>query len=75
MPELPEVQTTVSGLNKFLPGLKIRDVWSDWKKSIKTPKSFAGFKKEIISEKIIKAERSGDIKIIIKFIKEQESRV
>ena len=29
MPELPEVQTTVSGLKKVLPGLKILDVWTD----------------------------------------------
>lgn len=59
MPELPEVQTTISGLNKFLPGLKIRGVWSDWEKMIKFPKSFACFKKEIIGEKIIKADRRG----------------
>jgi len=59
MPELPEVQTTISGLNKFLPGLKIRDVWSDWQKMIKFPKSFTMFKKEIIGEKIIKADRRG----------------
>ncbi|MCR4284062.1 MAG: DNA-formamidopyrimidine glycosylase [Parcubacteria group bacterium] len=59
MPELPEVQTTVSGLNEFLPGLKIRGVWSDWKKMIKFPKSFSSFKKELIGHKIIKVERRG----------------
>jgi formamidopyrimidine-DNA glycosylase len=29
MPELPEVQTTVSSLQKVLPKLKITDVWTD----------------------------------------------
>jgi len=32
MPELPEVQTVVSQLQKEIPGLSIRDVWSDWPK-------------------------------------------
>lgn len=58
MPELPEVQTIVSDLNKVLPGLKIRDVWSDWGKMIKY-KSFAGFKKELIGKKILKVKRRG----------------
>ncbi|MEN9524577.1 MAG: Formamidopyrimidine-DNA glycosylase N-terminal domain, partial [Candidatus Parcubacteria bacterium] len=30
MPELPEVQTTVNGLNSTITGLKITDVWSDY---------------------------------------------
>ena len=29
MPELPEVHTTVTGLQKVLPGLSITDIWSD----------------------------------------------
>jgi formamidopyrimidine-DNA glycosylase len=29
MPELPEVHTTVTGLQKVLPGLVIKDVWAD----------------------------------------------
>ena len=34
MPELPEVQTTVTGLQKVLVGLTISDVWSDmWSNS------------------------------------------
>ena len=32
MPELPEVHTIVTDLKKFLPGLKITDVWTDVKK-------------------------------------------
>jgi len=31
MPELPEVETTVRGLKKVLPNLKIKNVWSDLK--------------------------------------------
>ena len=34
MPELPEVQTIVTQLQKEIPGLTIRDVWSDWPKTI-----------------------------------------
>lgn len=30
MPELPEVQTTVNGINKTVKGLKIVDVWTDY---------------------------------------------
>ena len=30
MPELPEVTTTVNGLNKVLPKLSITDIWSDY---------------------------------------------
>ena len=34
MPELPEVQTIVSQLQKTIPGLTIRDIWSDWIKTV-----------------------------------------
>ena len=57
MPELPEVQTTVSGLrSRVLKGTFI-DVWSDWEKTIKKPKDFKVFKKEIKGKKIIKIWR------------------
>lgn len=67
MPELPEVTTTVNGLNKVLPKLFIKDVWSDYfintknknPNSIKNKKYFEHFRKEIISEKFINAERRG----------------
>jgi formamidopyrimidine-DNA glycosylase len=67
MPELPEVTTTVNGLNKVLPNLKIKDVWSDYflrtanrrKDNIKNKKFFGEFKKEIIGQKIKKSERRG----------------
>jgi len=57
MPELPEVQTTVSDLKKYILGLKIEDVWSDAPKIIKRPKQFSDFKKEIIGKKIEIAQR------------------
>lgn len=58
MPELPEVQTIVSDLQKILPGLKIADVWTDWEKMFKNV-SFENFKKEIIGEKILDVRRIG----------------
>jgi formamidopyrimidine-DNA glycosylase len=63
MPELPEVQTTVNGL-KRLVGEKISDIWSSYnskyykgKKTIKDPKYFEYFKKQIMGAKITGAER------------------
>lgn len=53
MPELPEVETIVNDLKKVLPGLKIRDVWSDLKK---LPKNI---KKDVVGKKILKLERRG----------------
>ena len=64
MPELPEVQTTVNGLNKTVKGRKIVDVWTDYKSthkmfkgSIKEPKFFNSFKKQIRNQTILKSER------------------
>ena len=59
MPELPEVTTTVNGLNKVLPNLKITDVWCDYflhtasrrTDNIKNKKFFEKFKKEIVGQK------------------------
>ena len=67
MPELPEVTTTVKGLNEVLPKLTIKDVWSDYflrtknKRidNIKNKKYFERFKKEIVGEKVKNAERRG----------------
>ena len=67
MPELPEVTTTVKGLNEVLPKLTIKDVWSDYflntknkrTDNIKNKKFFDFFKKEITGEKILEAERRG----------------
>ena len=57
MPELPEVQTTVSGLRLKVLKRTFVDVWSDWEKTIKKPKDFKVFKKEIKDKKIIKIWR------------------
>ncbi|MGD0576809.1 MAG: bifunctional DNA-formamidopyrimidine glycosylase/DNA-(apurinic or apyrimidinic site) lyase [Candidatus Staskawiczbacteria bacterium] len=57
MPELPEVETTVKGLNSKVLYRTFVDVWSDWKKIVKKPADFEKFKKEIINKKIIKVWR------------------
>src|SRR5258706_9344303 len=67
MPELPEVHTTVTGLQKVLPGLVIRDVWTDLAKKNQKIKHFRGtlkeekfykyFKKTVSGAKVISAER------------------
>jgi len=58
MPELPEVETTVSDLKKKIVGLKIIDVWADAKRLIKKS-SFEIFKKQIKNAEIKKIERRG----------------
>lgn len=65
MPELPEVTTTVKGLNEVLSHLTITDVWSDYfvntksvaQNTIKNKKFFEYFKKEVTGETFISAER------------------
>jgi len=74
MPELPEVQTTVDGLNAKVLNRAFVDVWSDWKKIVKKPADFEVFKNEIKNKKIKKVWRrakniivdlSGDYSILI----------
>lgn len=64
MPELPEVHTTVKGLEQKVLGLSISDVWTDYfskhyygKDQIKDPGFFKKFKKEIRDQKIISVSR------------------
>ncbi|MBI2049896.1 MAG: bifunctional DNA-formamidopyrimidine glycosylase/DNA-(apurinic or apyrimidinic site) lyase [Candidatus Staskawiczbacteria bacterium] len=57
MPELPEVETTVKGLNSRVLKRALVDVWSDWEKTIKKPENFKVFKKEIKGKKILKIWR------------------
>lgn len=66
MPELPEVQTTVNGINAVAIGKTITDVWTDYggkshtgKGNIKDPAYFNTFKKSIIGSKITGASRIG----------------
>ena len=67
MPELPEVTTTVNGLQKILPKLKITAVWTDlakekvsrpdFLKSIKSLKFYKNFEKIVVGAKVLKVER------------------
>lgn len=64
MPELPEVQTTVDGINKVAKGLVIKDIWTSYNSlyhkgddNIKDPKYFLYFKKNVVGTKIGKAHR------------------
>ena len=66
MPELPEVQTTVNGLNKRVKGHKIVAVWTDLAKAspikqfvgtVKDATFFKKFQKLIIGTTILKSER------------------
>ena len=57
MPELPEVETTVKGLNKKVLNRTFVDVVSDWEKMVKIPKNFDAFKKELKGKKIKKVWR------------------
>jgi formamidopyrimidine-DNA glycosylase len=58
MPELPEVQTVVSDLNKKIKDYRIVGFWSDWPKAIKNL-SLKRFTKDISGRKIIAARRIG----------------
>ncbi len=67
MPELPEVQTTVTGLQKVLPRLTIVDVWTDlakknqtishFKNTLKDEAFYKKFKKIISGQKVLSVER------------------
>lgn len=69
MPELPEVQTIISDLNKKIKGDIIVGFWSDWPKALNPAHKnlcggvkgikFSDFKKEIKGKKIVKVERIG----------------
>lgn len=64
MPELPEVHTTVTGLQRVLPGLTITDIWTDmWsdarlsKNTIKDRSYFPYFKKYVLDAKVKEVRR------------------
>ncbi len=67
MPELPEVQTTVSGLSRVLPKQTIKDIWTDWPKmfhqsaspTLSSGATFLNFKKALVGAKIISVSRRG----------------
>jgi formamidopyrimidine-DNA glycosylase len=58
VPELPEVQTVVSDLNKKIKGDTIVGFWSDWGKTLKNI-SVEKFTKDITGRKILGARRIG----------------
>lgn len=64
MPELPEVETTVRGLQKEITDHIIRAVWTDLKTKDKRKKDtvahppfFEFFEKEVVNKKILQVER------------------
>lgn len=64
MPELPEVQTTVDGINSVAQNLTVTDVWTDYKSvlpmhtgTIKNPQYFSFFKKIVRGAHITHASR------------------
>ena len=66
MPELPEVHTTVVGLNQRLKNKTITDVWSSYdsafhagKNNIKNIHYFKDFRRAISGAKFMRAERRG----------------
>jgi formamidopyrimidine-DNA glycosylase len=59
MPELPEVETIVKGLNEKLKGRKIIDLWSDWPKYFRRIGGEKSFRKHIIGKKILGFKRRG----------------
>lgn len=66
MPELPEVQTTVDGLNKTVKGFVIESIWSDLPKKghirkdeIKNLKFWKFFQKNVVGAKILETKRHG----------------
>lgn len=57
MPELPEVETIVKGLNKKIRGRKIIDIWTDWPKYFRLHKGEKEFRKHVVGKKILGIER------------------
>lgn len=65
MPELPEVQTIVTGLNTKLKGHKIQKIWTDWPKSFDP--SVAAVGKNVIGKKVLCVRRRAK-NILIDFV-------
>lgn len=59
MPELPEVETIVRGLNRKIRGRRIVDLWTDWPKYFKLPVGEKSFRRHIVGRKISGVERRG----------------
>ncbi|MGC9605390.1 MAG: bifunctional DNA-formamidopyrimidine glycosylase/DNA-(apurinic or apyrimidinic site) lyase [Minisyncoccia bacterium] len=81
MPELPEVQTTASGLNRRVRGLKIVGVWTDYgsrfhkgKDSIKDPPYFRYFRRKVSGARIVGVDRKAK-NVLIRIEKGRERSV
>lgn len=59
MPELPEVETTTLELKNKVLRRTFLDVWTDFPKMIKRPRTFKEFKKKIKNKRIEKIYRKG----------------
>tara|TARA_Y100000310_G_scaffold85265_1_gene82097 strand:+ start:12694 stop:13569 length:876 start_codon:yes stop_codon:yes gene_type:complete len=59
VPELPEVETIVRGLQKKVQGRTFINVWTDFPKTIKLPGNFQKFKQEIKGRKVERVWRRG----------------
>ncbi len=57
MPELPEVETIVRELRPKLVGLRFRDAWADWPKTVRQAGGLEHLRKEIKSRKILTVRR------------------
>jgi len=62
MPELPEVETIRIGLNRFLPGKVIADVWHDWPKSF--PNAPADVARFLVGAEVEDIRRRGKVLLI-----------
>lgn len=58
MPELPEVETIVRGLNRKIIGRKIVNIWTDWPKYFRS-KGESSFRRVVLNKKIKKVSRKG----------------
>ena len=57
MPELPEVETIMRELRKDLVGLRFKDAWADWAKTLQQAGGLKNFNKEIKGKKILSVRR------------------
>ncbi len=64
MPELPEVETTVRGLQKKLVGLRFVDVWADRDKPFRQAGGTAALRKAVVGKKILKVWRRAKFIVI-----------
>jgi formamidopyrimidine-DNA glycosylase len=62
MPELPEVETVRIGLSKLLPGLKVKDVESNWEKSF--PNTKTDVDTFLIGAKVVDVRRRAKVLLI-----------